>query len=57
MLSWRFFLMYPPLFAVSTTKDSHDNQNKNIDVIRKGIKTAEMLCMIQIIHLSSRHNF
>lgn len=55
MLSWRFFLMYPPLFAVSTTRDSHDNQNKNIYVILKGIKTAEMPCMIQIIHLSLRH--
>ncbi len=47
--------MYPPLFAVSTTRDSHDNQNKNIYVILKGIKTAEMPCMIQIIHLSLRH--
>lgn len=56
MLSWRFFLMYPPLFAVSTARDSHDNQNKNLDVIRKGIKTAEMLCKIQIIQLSSRQN-
>lgn len=48
--------MYPPLFAVSTTRDSHDNQNKNLDIIRKGIKTAEMLCKIQNIQLSSRQN-